>query len=123
MGTFLSLSLVFDIFYFFSNFFFFFFSSSLRYWCEVMSGMQLECVGKKGPKSATDFEAMIEEITLKDLQLAMDVLKLGEGEKFTKVIGRTVQDDGRVVGGGEGEDGEHLVSSRGGGRSGTALMM
>ena len=88
-----------------------------KYLAELMSGIQLSCVPKKGPLSLTDFNAMCNAITLDDLKLvlkSMDIRRDG----FYTAIGRTVRPEGAVEVG-EGEDEVVVVrgppgSSRGG---------
>jgi predicted Zn-dependent peptidase len=60
------------------------------YWAQLMSGIQEESVPLKGPLSFTDFQAVVEAITPKDLQLTLETLGLNEDELYT-AIGRTVQ--------------------------------
>jgi predicted Zn-dependent peptidase len=63
------------------------------YWAQIMSGIQEESVPLKGPLSVTDFAAVVESITAKDLQLALECLGLDEDKLFT-AIGRTVLPEG-----------------------------
>ena len=56
-----------------------------------MSGLQEESIPLKGPLSFTDFQAVVEAMTPKDLQLALETLGLEDDQLFT-AIGRTVQD-------------------------------
>jgi predicted Zn-dependent peptidase len=62
-----------------------------QYWTEQMSGLQEESVPLKGPLSFTDFQAVVEAMTPKDLQLALETLGLEDDQLYT-AIGRTVQD-------------------------------
>lgn len=64
-----------------------------RYWAEMMSGLQQESIPLKGPLSITDFHAICESITVKDLQLTLECLGLEDAELYT-AIGRTVQPTG-----------------------------
>ena len=57
-----------------------------------MSGLQEESVPLKGPLSFTDFQAVVEAMTPKDLQLTLETLGLNDDELYT-AIGRTVQDE------------------------------
>lgn len=61
-----------------------------QYWTEKMSGLQEESIPLKGPLSFTDFQAVVESMTPKDLQLTLECLGLDDDELFT-CIGRTVQ--------------------------------
>jgi predicted Zn-dependent peptidase len=63
------------------------------YWAQIMSGIQEESIPLKGPLSVTDFAAVVESITAKDLQLALECLGLDEDKLFT-AIGRTVLPEG-----------------------------
>jgi predicted Zn-dependent peptidase len=67
-----------------------------QYWATIMSGIQEESIPLKGPLSVTDFHAVIEAMTVKDLQLALDCMGLEESELYT-AIGKTVQPEGLVV--------------------------
>ena len=60
-----------------------------------MSGIQEESIPLKGPLSVTDFKAVVEAITVKDLQLTLECLGLDDDQLFT-AIGRTVQPEGYV---------------------------
>jgi predicted Zn-dependent peptidase len=62
-----------------------------QYWTERMSGLQEESVPLKGPLSFTDFQAVVEAMTPKDLQLTLETLGLNDDQLYT-AIGRTVQD-------------------------------
>jgi len=66
------------------------------YWAMMMSGLQQESIPLKGPLSVTDFQAMVESITVRDLQLTLECLGLNEKELYT-AIGRTVQPEGFVA--------------------------
>ena len=68
---------------------------SSSYWTTLMSGIQEESVPLKGPLSLTDFEAVVEAITTRDLQLTLECLGLNDSELYT-AIGRTVQPEGYV---------------------------
>lgn len=59
-----------------------------RYLSELMSGLQLDAVPKKGPLSLTDFNAMVQAITVKDLQLALAALDVTNN--LYTAIGQTV---------------------------------
>mmetsp|Transcript_48696 Transcript_48696/g.73559 ORF Transcript_48696/g.73559 Transcript_48696/m.73559 type:complete len:113 (+) Transcript_48696:3650-3988(+) len=72
------------------------------YWAQLMSGIQEESIPLKGPLSVTDYHAVIEAITTRDLQLTLECLGLDEDKLYT-AIGRTVkpvgvelEDDGIV---------------------------
>mmetsp|Transcript_25241 Transcript_25241/g.54360 ORF Transcript_25241/g.54360 Transcript_25241/m.54360 type:complete len:1216 (-) Transcript_25241:175-3822(-) len=65
------------------------------YWATMMSGIQEESIPLKGPLSVTDFHAVIESMTTKDLQLTLDCMGLEEKELYT-AIGKTVQPEGLV---------------------------
>merc|ERR1712157_87541 len=64
-----------------------------RYWAELMSGMQEESIPLKGPFSFTEFLAMVEAITTRDLQLALECFGLDEDNLYT-AIGQTIQPKG-----------------------------
>lgn len=66
------------------------------YWATMMSGIQEETVPLKGPLSVTDFHAVIESMTTKDLQLTVDCMGMKEKELYT-AIGKTVQPEGQEV--------------------------
>jgi len=66
-----------------------------QYWATMMSGIQEESVPLKGPLSVTDFHAVIESMTTRDLQLTLDCMGLEEAELYT-AIGKTVQPEGLV---------------------------
>uniref|UniRef100_A0A7S4HUK7 Peptidase M16 N-terminal domain-containing protein n=1 Tax=Odontella aurita TaxID=265563 RepID=A0A7S4HUK7_9STRA len=66
------------------------------YWAMMMSGLQQESIPLKGPLSVTDFNAMVESITVRDLQLTLECLGLNEKELYT-AIGKTVQPKGYVA--------------------------
>lgn len=61
-----------------------------QYWTEQMSGLQEESIPLKGPLSFTDFQAVVESITTKDLQLVLETLGLDDDELYT-AIGQTVK--------------------------------
>jgi len=65
------------------------------YWTTLMSGIQEESIPLKGPLSVTDFNAVVEAITVKDLQLTLECLGLDDAELYT-AIGRTVAPVGYV---------------------------
>jgi len=64
-----------------------------RYWAEMMSGLQQESIPLKGPLSVTDYHAIVESITTKDLQLCLECLGLDDKQLYT-AIGKTVQPAG-----------------------------
>mmetsp|Transcript_4665 Transcript_4665/g.8303 ORF Transcript_4665/g.8303 Transcript_4665/m.8303 type:complete len:1237 (+) Transcript_4665:138-3848(+) len=64
-----------------------------QYWATMMSGIQEESIPLKGPLSVTDFHAVIESMTTRDLQLTLDCMGLEDTELYT-AIGRTVQPEG-----------------------------
>mmetsp|Transcript_6220 Transcript_6220/g.11750 ORF Transcript_6220/g.11750 Transcript_6220/m.11750 type:complete len:1253 (-) Transcript_6220:194-3952(-) len=68
---------------------------SSSYWTALMSGIQEESIPLKGPLSVTDFNAVVEAITVKDLQLTLECLGLEDDELYT-AIGRTVAPEGYV---------------------------
>jgi len=61
-----------------------------QYWTERMSGLQEESIPLKGPLSFTDFQAVVEAMTPRDLQLTLETLGLEDNELYT-AIGRTVR--------------------------------
>lgn len=61
------------------------------YWTQLMSGLQEEYIPCKGPLSFTDFPAVVEAMTPKDLQLTLETLGLDDDQLFT-AIGQTIQD-------------------------------
>jgi predicted Zn-dependent peptidase len=63
------------------------------YWTEQMSGLQEESVPLKGPLSFTDFQAVVEAMTPKDLQLTLETMGLEDDQLYT-AIGRTMQQQG-----------------------------
>ena len=63
------------------------------YWTQLMSGLQEESVPLKGPLSFTDFHAVVETMTPKDLQLTLETLGLDDEQLYT-AIGRTIQTPG-----------------------------
>lgn len=65
------------------------------YWATMMSGIQEESIPLKGPLSVTDFHAVIESMTTKDLQLTLNCMGLEEKELYT-AIGKTIQPEGLV---------------------------
>jgi predicted Zn-dependent peptidase len=60
------------------------------YWTLFMSGLQEESIPLKGPLAFTDFQAVVEAITPKDLQLTLETLGLEDDQLYT-AIGRTIQ--------------------------------
>ena len=67
------------------------------YWTELMSGIQEESVPLKGPLAVTDFYAVVEAITAKDLQLVLDnTMGLDDSELYT-AIGRTKKPEGMEI--------------------------
>ena len=64
-----------------------------QYWTQLMSGMQEESVPLKGPLTVTDFNAVVESITPRDLQLTLETLGLDDDKLYT-AIGRTIQPQG-----------------------------
>lgn len=64
-----------------------------QYWTEKMSGLQEESVPLKGPLSFTDFQAVVESMTPRDLQLVLETLGLDDDQLYT-AIGRTIQKEG-----------------------------
>ena len=85
------------------------------YWASMMSGIQEESIPLKGPLSVTDFNAVIQSMTTRDLQLTLNCLGLEEKELYT-VIGKTVQPEGLV------DDGIVKASPMAGMGRGGALM-
>lgn len=63
------------------------------YWTQMMSGIQEESIPLKGPLSVTDFNAVAESITAKDLQLTLETLSLADDKLYT-AIGKTVMPEG-----------------------------
>lgn len=61
-----------------------------RYWTTIMSGFQQESIPLKGPLSVTDYHAVVESITVMDLQLTLECLGLNNKELYS-AIGRTIQ--------------------------------
>ena len=86
------------------------------YWATLMAGIQEESLALKGPLSVTDYKAVVEAITIKDLQLTLECLGLDEKELYS-AIGRTVQPEGV-----ETPDDVVMVSPMAGMRRGGALM-
>lgn len=66
-----------------------------QYWATMMSGIQEESIPLKGPLSVTDFHAVIESMSTRDLQLTLDCMGLEDAELYT-AIGKTVQPEGLV---------------------------
>jgi predicted Zn-dependent peptidase len=64
-----------------------------QYWTRLMSGMQEESIPLKGPLTVTDFSAVVESITPRDLQLTLETLGLDDDKLYT-AIGRTIQPQG-----------------------------
>ncbi len=65
------------------------------YWTKLMGGIQEESIPLKGPLSVTDFNALVEALTVKDLQLALECLGLEDVELYT-AIGQTVIPEGYI---------------------------
>ena len=65
------------------------------YWTTLMSGIQEESIPLKGPLSVTDFNAVVEAITVKDLQLTLECLGLEDDQLYT-AIGQTVAPTGYI---------------------------
>jgi hypothetical protein len=64
------------------------------YWTQsLMTGLQQETIPLKGPLAVTDFHAVVESITARDVQLTLECLGL---EDLYTVIGKTVLPDGAV---------------------------
>jgi hypothetical protein len=55
--------------------------------------MQEESIPLKGPLTVTDFSAVVESITPRDLQLTLETLGLDDDKLYT-AIGRTIQPQG-----------------------------
>jgi len=64
-----------------------------QYWTQLMTGLQEEQIPLKGPLSVTDFHAVVESITAKDLQLSLETLGLNNDQLYT-AIGRTNKPEG-----------------------------
>eukprot|EP00520_Triparma_pacifica_P017418 CAMPEP_0118655944 /NCGR_PEP_ID=MMETSP0785-20121206/13220_1 /TAXON_ID=91992 /ORGANISM="Bolidomonas pacifica, Strain CCMP 1866" /LENGTH=1144 /DNA_ID=CAMNT_0006548759 /DNA_START=480 /DNA_END=3912 /DNA_ORIENTATION=- len=91
---------------------------STRYVAEMMSGLQLEGVGKKGPLGLTDFQAMASAITVEDLRLIVGEIGFTE-DRFVKAVGKTVKPEGYM----EPDDGDQIVrAAPGAGSRGGPLM-
>lgn len=86
-----------------------------QYWATMMSGIQEESIPLKGPLSVTDFNAVIESMTTRDLQLTLECMGLEDSELYT-AIGKTVQPEGLV------DDGIVKASPMAGMGRGGALM-
>jgi len=67
-----------------------------RYWAELMAGMQSESIPLKGPFSFTEFQAMADAITTRDLQLTFECFQLDSDQIYT-AIGQTIQPEGLEV--------------------------
>mmetsp|Transcript_38700 Transcript_38700/g.89938 ORF Transcript_38700/g.89938 Transcript_38700/m.89938 type:complete len:95 (+) Transcript_38700:354-638(+) len=76
-----------------------------RYLAELLSGIQLESIPYKGPSSITDFNGMVQSMTVKDLQFVLGCIDLDEESLFT-AIGQTVQPEGLAL-----TDSEEVVPS------------
>jgi len=63
------------------------------YWTALMAGLQEESVPQKGPLSITDYNAMVQAVTKRDLQLTLECMGLDDEELYT-AIGRTVMPEG-----------------------------
>ncbi|GMH58655.1 hypothetical protein TrRE_jg4220, partial [Triparma retinervis] len=88
-----------------------------RYAAEMMSGLQLEGVAKKGPLSLTDFQAMCSAVTVEDLRAIVEELDFRECN-FIKAVGKTVKPEGYV----EPEGDDVIVRGPAGGSRGGPLM-
>ena len=66
---------------------------TIGYWTHLMSGIQEESIPLKGPLSVTDFRAVVESITARDLQLTLECMSLDNDELYT-AIGRTILPEG-----------------------------
>jgi predicted Zn-dependent peptidase len=66
------------------------------YWAQLMSGIQQESIPLKGPLAVTDFHAVVESITARDLQLVLETLGIDDDQLYT-CIGRTVLPEGTEV--------------------------
>jgi predicted Zn-dependent peptidase len=66
-----------------------------NYWTTLMTGLQEESIPLKGPLSVTDYYAVVEAITTRDLQLTLECLGIEDKNLYT-CIGRTVQPIGYV---------------------------
>lgn len=62
-------------------------STTNRFWIDNMSGTQLECIPNKTLKSITDFEEVLNGITVQDIQMLVDALALDES--MTSCVGTT----------------------------------
>ncbi|EED88766.1 stromal processing peptidase, partial [Thalassiosira pseudonana CCMP1335] len=56
-----------------------------QYWATMMSGIQEESIPLKGPLSVTDFNAVIESMTTRDLQLTLECMGLEDSELYTAI--------------------------------------
>lgn len=63
-------------------------TSANKFWVEVMSGTQLECIPQKTIKCIADFETILSKVALSDVQLLVDALKFDENS-MTSCIGIT----------------------------------
>jgi predicted Zn-dependent peptidase len=63
------------------------------YWTYLMTGIQDEFIPLKGPLAVTDFKAVVESITCKDLQCTLECLGIDEDKLYT-AIGRTILPEG-----------------------------
>ena len=63
------------------------------YWTQLMSGIQEESIPLKGPLSVIDFQAVVESLKARDLQLTLECLSLDDDKLYT-AIGRTVLPEG-----------------------------
>jgi len=67
---------------------------SNKYWCELLGGSQSDAIPMKGPISLRDFQAVVESITVRDLQLILEnTFGVNEKDLFT-AIGQTTVPDG-----------------------------
>ena len=81
-------------------------SRKSSYWTELMSGIQEETISLKGPLAVTDFHAVVESITPRDLQLVLETMGLDDNELYT-AIGRTKKPVGLATD--EDDDEDELV--------------
>jgi hypothetical protein len=75
-------------------------------------------VPKKGPLSITDFNAMCDAITVRDLQLVVEVLGFGR-DGYYSAVGKTIQPEGVEL---SEDDGPPLVRAPVGSTRGGPLM-
>jgi predicted Zn-dependent peptidase len=60
------------------------------YWTQLMSGLQEESIPLKGPLSVTDFHAVVESITARDLQLTLESVLGPDDSSWYTAIGKTI---------------------------------